>query len=221
LAGLAATATLPNGLVTTYPYDRAQRLTNLTNVVGSTTITSHAYTLDSEGNRTAQTEFVSGITTGSSDSFGDTYDGLNRLTAVTTTNAETFTLGLARTDRAGPNPDGELSPLFIGFVVRAIDGARINLTYDTRAGLVVTPSVLPAEAGDVLADTPDPGQLLALVEDAGGRTLRMEWERALRGWTIRLSLVAQAGRPTATVPYSDASETVTFHVDVCASTVSR
>ena len=41
-AGLAATATLPNGLVTTYTYDRAQRLTNLTNVVGSTTITSHA-----------------------------------------------------------------------------------------------------------------------------------------------------------------------------------
>src|SRR2546428_10357773 len=66
-AGLAKTATLPNGLVTTYTYDRGQRLTNLTNVVGATTITSHAYTLDAEGNRTAQSEFVSGITTGAGD----------------------------------------------------------------------------------------------------------------------------------------------------------
>ena len=104
-AGLAATATLPNGLVTTYTYDRAQRLTNLTNVVGSTTITSHAYTLDAEGNRTAQTEFVSGITTGASDTFGYTYDGLNRLTAVTTTNAESFTLDSASNiaSRTGPS----------------------------------------------------------------------------------------------------------------------
>jgi RHS repeat-associated protein len=104
-AGLAATATLPNGLVTTYTYDRTLRLTNLTNVVGSTTITSHAYTLDSEGNRTAQTEFVSGITTGTSDSFGYTYDGLNRLTAVTTTNAESFTLDSASniSSRTGPS----------------------------------------------------------------------------------------------------------------------
>jgi RHS repeat-associated protein len=104
-AGLAATVTLPNGLVTTYTFDRAQRLTNLTNIVGSTTITSHAYTLDSEGNRTAQTEFVSGITTGTSDSFGYTYDGLSRLTAVTTTNAEAFTLDSASNiaSRTGPS----------------------------------------------------------------------------------------------------------------------
>jgi RHS repeat-associated protein len=104
-AGLAKTATLPNGLVTTYSYDRARRLTNLSNVVGSTTITSHAYTLDSQGNRTAQTEFVSGITTGSSDSFGYSYDGLNRLTAVTTTNAESFTLDQASniSSRTGPS----------------------------------------------------------------------------------------------------------------------
>jgi YD repeat-containing protein len=68
-------------------------------------MTSHAYTLDSEGNRTAQTEFVSGITTGTSDSFGYTYDGLERLIAVTTTNAETFTLDGASniTARTGPS----------------------------------------------------------------------------------------------------------------------
>ena len=104
-SGLAATVTLPNGLVTSYTYDRAQRLTNLTNVVGSTTITSHTYTLDAEGNRTAQSEFVSGITIGASDSFGYTYDGLNRLTAVTTTNAESFTLDSASNvaSRTGPS----------------------------------------------------------------------------------------------------------------------
>jgi RHS repeat-associated protein len=104
-AGLAKTAALPNGLVTTYTYDRAQRLTALTNVVGSTTITSHSYTLDAEGNRTAQTEFVSGITTGPSDSFGYTYDGLNRLTAVTTTSAESFALDSASNiaSRTGPS----------------------------------------------------------------------------------------------------------------------
>jgi len=65
---------------------------SLLSKVGSTTITSHAYTLDNEGNRTAQQEFVSGITTGTSDTFGYSYDGLNRLTAVTTTNAESFVL---------------------------------------------------------------------------------------------------------------------------------
>jgi RHS repeat-associated protein len=103
--GLAKTVTLPNSMVTTYTYDRAQRLTNLSNVISSTTITSHAYTLDSVGNRTALSEFVSGITSGSSDSFGFSYDGLERLTAVTTTNAETFTLDGASniTARTGPS----------------------------------------------------------------------------------------------------------------------
>jgi RHS repeat-associated protein len=92
-------------MVTTYTYDRAQRLTNLSNVISGTTITSHAYTLDAEGNRTALSEFVFGITTGASDSFGMTYDGLERLTAVTTTNAESFTLDAASniTARTGPS----------------------------------------------------------------------------------------------------------------------
>jgi RHS repeat-associated protein len=104
-AGLVKNVTVPNGLVTTYTYDRARRLTAVTNVVGSTTITSHSYTLDNQGNRTVQTEFVSGITTGASDSFGYTYDGLNRLTGVTTTNAEGFTLDAASNiaSRTGPS----------------------------------------------------------------------------------------------------------------------
>jgi YD repeat-containing protein len=45
------------------------------------------------------------LTTGASDAFGYSYDGLNRLTAVTTTNAESFTLDAApRTSRAAPGP---------------------------------------------------------------------------------------------------------------------
>ena len=104
-AGLPHTVSLPNGLLTTYTYDRAHRLTGVTNAIGQTTITSHAYTLDNEGNRTALSEFVSGITAGAADTFGMTYDGLERLTAVTTTNPETFTLDAASnlTARTGPS----------------------------------------------------------------------------------------------------------------------
>ncbi len=116
-AGLAKTVGAPGGLITTYTYDRAQRLSSLVNAVGATTITSHAYTLDSEGNRTALAEFLAGITTpGTTDSFGFGYDGLNRLTAVTTTNPESFTLDGASniTARTGPSAtytiDGENRP---------------------------------------------------------------------------------------------------------------
>lgn len=69
------------------------------------TITSHAYTLDGAGNRTALSEYVFGITTATTDSFGLTYDGLERLSAVTTTNPESFTLDGAGniTARTGPS----------------------------------------------------------------------------------------------------------------------
>ncbi|MGH3085662.1 MAG: hypothetical protein ACRDNP_16675, partial [Gaiellaceae bacterium] len=61
-AGRVKTLTLPNGMTTTYSYDRAQRLTNLVNATASSTVSSHAYTLDAEGNRTALDEYVQGIT---------------------------------------------------------------------------------------------------------------------------------------------------------------
>ena len=116
-AGLAKTVSVPGGLTTTYAYDRAQRLMSLVNAVSSTTITSHAYTLDAEGNRTALAEFVSGISApGTTDAFGFGYDGLNRLSAVTTTNPESFTLDAASniTARSGPSAsytvDGENRP---------------------------------------------------------------------------------------------------------------
>lgn len=105
-AGRARTLTLPNGLVTTYTHDRAQRLTRIENKVGATVISDHSYTLDPEGNRTALAEFVSGITTpGGTDSFTLTYDGLNRLTAISGPVAESFTFDQASNiaSRTGPS----------------------------------------------------------------------------------------------------------------------
>lgn len=61
-SGLAKTLLAPNGLLTKYDYDRAQRLTSVHNSVGPSTRSRHAYTLDREGNRTALYEFVEGIT---------------------------------------------------------------------------------------------------------------------------------------------------------------
>lgn len=62
-SGLAKTLTAPNGLTTSYQYDRAQRLTSVSNLVGTNMRTRHTYTLDSEGNRIALDEYVEGITT--------------------------------------------------------------------------------------------------------------------------------------------------------------
>nr|MDP9281444.1 hypothetical protein [Chloroflexota bacterium] len=57
-AGLAKTVAVPGGMTTTYGYDNAQRLTSLLNATGAGTITSDAYTLDNEGNRTAIDELM-------------------------------------------------------------------------------------------------------------------------------------------------------------------
>jgi RHS repeat-associated protein len=65
-SGLAKTVVVPTvtgNLTTTYSYDNAQRLTSLLNATSTQTISSHTYTLDSEGNRTALDETVSGLTT--------------------------------------------------------------------------------------------------------------------------------------------------------------
>lgn len=76
-------------------------------------------------------------------------------------------------DRSGANPDGALSPLLLRFVFRSGDGsARMNVSYDTGAGLVPTTRTLPPGPADVLTAIPDPGTLLAAAEGAGGRALR-------------------------------------------------
>jgi RHS repeat-associated protein len=104
-SGLVATATYPDTMQATYAFDRAQRLTALTNKVGATTISGHGYILDAAGNRTTLDEFVSGITTpGGNDHFTYSYDGLNRLKTVTGPVAESFTLDAASNlaSRTGP-----------------------------------------------------------------------------------------------------------------------
>jgi len=105
-AGKAKTASTVGGLLTTYSYDRAQRLTSLINAVGSTTISEHDYTLDPEGNRTAQAEFVSGISAPNTlDQFSYGYDGLERLTSVGGALTEGFMLDAASniSARTGPS----------------------------------------------------------------------------------------------------------------------
>lgn len=57
-SGLAKTVAVPGGMTTTYGYDPAQRLTSLVNATGAGTVTSHTYTLDNEGNRTAMDELM-------------------------------------------------------------------------------------------------------------------------------------------------------------------
>lgn len=60
--GLVNTLTYPNGMQALYGYDRAQRLTSIADLVGTTTLNRQVYGLDGEGNRTSLDEFVQGIT---------------------------------------------------------------------------------------------------------------------------------------------------------------
>ena len=60
-AGLAKTLAVPGGMTTAYTYDEAQRLRVLANTTATATISSHTYTLDNEGNRTAIDEIMNGI----------------------------------------------------------------------------------------------------------------------------------------------------------------
>ncbi len=78
-AGDLTTTTLPagNGYVETRSYDRAGRLTGLTNKKGSTTLSAFALTHDADGNPT--TSVRSGATS-ETDTY--TYDSLDRLTSV-------------------------------------------------------------------------------------------------------------------------------------------
>ena len=53
-----ATTTLPNGLVSTYAFDDANRLTALSQAIGTTTYASYGYVYDNVGNRTSMSETV-------------------------------------------------------------------------------------------------------------------------------------------------------------------
>lgn len=52
----------PGITLPSYGYDRAQRLTTLSKAIGGVTNTNHSHTLNTEDNRTALSEYVSGIT---------------------------------------------------------------------------------------------------------------------------------------------------------------
>ncbi|MBI2767770.1 MAG: hypothetical protein HYX53_17880 [Chloroflexi bacterium] len=71
------TATLPSGtgVVSTYTYDNADRLTAISHDKGGTTLASATYTLDNAGNRTQKVD-LAGTETYS-------YDNAYRLTSVT------------------------------------------------------------------------------------------------------------------------------------------
>ena len=75
----------PNGVDAQYSWNPDNSLNSLTNKVGSTTLSSHAYTYDVLGNRQTQAETVAGVTT----SYIYGYDALNRLTQVSNGNAAT------------------------------------------------------------------------------------------------------------------------------------
>ncbi len=76
--GAVATVTDPDGVVITYSYDQAHRLTKITDAQGN----SIQYTLDASGNRIAENTYAVGSTTASR-SLSRTYNTLGQLTKVT------------------------------------------------------------------------------------------------------------------------------------------
>ena len=68
--------TYPNGVAATYTFDGANRLTDLAQTKGGTTLLADHYTLDKTGNRTATSETLNGTSL----SYSYTYDELSRLT---------------------------------------------------------------------------------------------------------------------------------------------
>ncbi len=71
------TTTLPSGtgVVSSYSYDNANRLTAISHVKGGTTLASASYTLDNVGNRTQRID--------QQGTHSYSYDNLYRLTSVT------------------------------------------------------------------------------------------------------------------------------------------
>ncbi len=76
--GAVATVTDPDGVVITYGYDQAHRLTKITDALGNYI----QYTLDASGNRTAENTYAAGSTTASR-SLSRIYNTLGQLTKIT------------------------------------------------------------------------------------------------------------------------------------------
>lgn len=75
----------------------------------------------------------------------------------------------------------------------------------------------------VLADPIDLAIAFQRVEDAGGRELRLAWERARRAWSAEASTGLRDGAPVINVSYTvqDASERAQFRYDPRTGTVTR
>ena len=163
------------------------------NTVGTTTITSHAYSLDDEGNRTGLDEFVEGITAPSTtDSFGMSYDGLERLKAVTGAVAEGFTLDPASNlaSRTGPtktfNYDTSDRLTSDGTSTHSWDDAdRLTAAgsetyaYDPLSRLVFSEALVTTSSGSVMAEldyTYNGDGLLASRTQDGGTPQSFLWD---------------------------------------------
>ncbi len=76
-------------MVASHTYDKADRLTSLTNAKGGTTVSSYTYTYDANGNRESQVEKNGGTT----ETTTYTYDDLDRLATITYPVDATYTNG--------------------------------------------------------------------------------------------------------------------------------
>ena len=127
-AGRLYQTTLPGGtgVVSMYGYDTANRLTGIINTQGLTTISSHTYVPNPNGNRTSATEY-DGVATSTT---GFTYDTLDRLSAATY-----------------QNPASNVTYQYDGVgnrTTQTVDGTPSTYTYDGADGLATINGVSAA-----------------------------------------------------------------------------
>jgi RHS repeat-associated protein len=169
-AGKTSQISIANGQLTrNYFYDRAQRLTSVTNRTGASIIGEFDYTLDAEGNRISLSENLSGISVPPTmDGFSFSYDGLNRLTSMTGPRSESFVFDGAGniTSRTGPSatygidganrPTGDGSATYTWsstdrFMSRGVDSFGYdNLDRLTQATVSGSTSVFSYDADSLL-----------------------------------------------------------------------
>ncbi len=130
-----------------------------------------------EGNRTGLVEFVSGITpAGTTETFTLGYNGLSRLTGVSTTNAEAFTLDAASnlTSRTGPA------------ATYPLDGANRPTSDGTRPFTWSSPGRLVARSVDLFGYDPL-GRLTSSTVGAVSRSYAYSGDGLLQSATLLLT----------------------------------
>ncbi len=207
--GNRESVTHDNGIVTSYAYNRRNRLTGIQHKLGATLLLGVAYTLDASGLRTAITE------TGQIErtvSYG--YDGVKRLTSETVTQLgndrrTSWTYDrtgnrLTQTKSLGPvgSPTGTASTAYVydandrleteavtlsGTVPGAVAGTT-TYTYDNAGN--TTRKVSPTETIDYVYDD---ANRLAEIQTLAGEVTRYAYGHD----GIRLSQTTNATAPTA------------------------